>query len=114
LWILDEEGIQLRAVIHDRDKKFAAQADTVFKSEGVRVILTPLLAPRANAHAERTTGPDGALWFTEMGAGKIGRITVSGTFTEFSLPATASSPEGITAGPITRYSTGSAPVCTSF
>ena len=41
LWRLDEEHIQLRAVIHDRNKKFAAQADIVFKSEGARVILTP-------------------------------------------------------------------------
>jgi hypothetical protein len=32
------------------DKKFARRADNVFKSEGARVILTPLMAPRANAH----------------------------------------------------------------
>lgn len=56
LWRLDEEGIVLRAVIHDRNKKFAAQADTIFKSEGARVILTPLLAPKANAHVERWIG----------------------------------------------------------
>ncbi|MHB1207138.1 MAG: Vgb family protein, partial [Rhodospirillaceae bacterium] len=33
-----------------------------------------------------TTGPDGALWFTETDAGKIGRITTSGTLTEYTLP----------------------------
>ena len=43
-------------VIHDRDKKFAPNADNVFKSGGSRIILTPLLAPRANAHAERWIG----------------------------------------------------------
>jgi transposase InsO family protein len=39
-------------LIHDRDKKFAPQADRVFQSQGARVILTPLMAPTANAHAE--------------------------------------------------------------
>jgi putative transposase len=55
-WKLEEEGIKLSVVIHDRDKKFAPEADAVFKSEGARVILTPLMAPRANAHAERWIG----------------------------------------------------------
>ena len=34
-----------------------------------------------------TAGPDGNLWFTEFGVGKIGRITTGGTVTEF--PAAA-------------------------
>ena len=55
-WKLKDEGIELSVVIHDRDKKFAPKADTVFKSDGARVILTPLMAPRANAHAERWIG----------------------------------------------------------
>jgi streptogramin lyase len=33
-----------------------------------------------------TTGPDGALWFAEALGRKIGRITASGTITEFPLP----------------------------
>jgi hypothetical protein len=33
-----------------------------------------------------TVGPDGALWFTETGANKIGRITKHGLVTEFSIP----------------------------
>jgi len=43
-------------VIHDRDRKFAARADAVLESEGARVIVTPLLAPKANARAERWVG----------------------------------------------------------
>ncbi len=39
-----------------RDKKFSARADNVLRSAGVRVILTPLMAPRANAHVERWIG----------------------------------------------------------
>ncbi|GAC1458389.1 MAG: hypothetical protein PVSMB10_16080 [Pseudarthrobacter sp.] len=45
-----------------------------------------------------TAGPDGALWFTERDANKIGRITTFGTITEFVVRA-GSEPEHITAGP---------------
>jgi virginiamycin B lyase len=45
-----------------------------------------------------TTGPDGALWFTEMQGNKIGRITTAGAFTEYALPLPAG-PYEITAGP---------------
>src|SRR5713226_1852140 len=55
-WKLEEEGIELRVVLHDRDKKFASEADAVFKSEGTRVVLTPIRAPMANAHVERWIG----------------------------------------------------------
>lgn len=55
-WKLEEEGIELSVVIHDRDKKFAPKADAVFKAQGARVILTPIRAPMANAHAERWIG----------------------------------------------------------
>ena len=55
-WKLEDEGIKLRYVIHDRDKKFASKADTVFKSIGARIILTPLMAPLANSVAERWVG----------------------------------------------------------
>jgi len=41
-------------------------------------------------------GPDGNLWFTESNVGKIGRITPTGTFNEFS---TSSGTWHITAGP---------------
>ena len=45
-----------------------------------------------------TVGPDGALWFTEMGADKIGRITTSGVITEFSVPTPNAAPDVIVAG----------------
>ncbi|HTK06273.1 MAG TPA: Virginiamycin B lyase [Ktedonobacteraceae bacterium] len=45
-----------------------------------------------------TQGPDGALWFTEFYANRIGRITTKGIITEFPL-ASFRQPSGITAGP---------------
>jgi streptogramin lyase len=45
-----------------------------------------------------TEGPDGNLWFTEVSSPRIGRITTSGTWTEFALP-TPSPAVDITAGP---------------
>ena len=50
--------------------------------------------PRGIAH-----GPDGNLWFTEFGDNKIGRITTTGTVTEFPIPTAGGGPRGIVAGP---------------
>jgi putative transposase len=42
-----------RFLVHDHDSKFSACFDDVFRSEGIRVIRTPIRAPQANAYAER-------------------------------------------------------------
>ena len=58
----------------------------------------PLPDDYGNASAI-TAGPDGALWFTEYTANKIGRITAAGAITLFPVPTAGSSPLAITAGP---------------
>jgi transposase InsO family protein len=44
---------RMRFLIHDRDSKFTASFEEIFRSEGIRIIQTPIRAPQANAYAER-------------------------------------------------------------
>jgi streptogramin lyase len=46
------------------------------------------LVASPTAHARRmVTGPDGAIWFTEAGARRIGRLTSKGKLTEYKVPS---------------------------
>ncbi|MCA1696595.1 MAG: hypothetical protein LC749_18775 [Actinobacteria bacterium] len=53
---LGDRVASCRFLIRDRDTKFTDTFDTVFASEGIRILRTPVRAPRANAIAERWIG----------------------------------------------------------
>jgi len=52
-WQIQDGHVPARFLIHDRDTKFPAAFDTVFTSEDVTIVRTPVQAPNANACAER-------------------------------------------------------------
>jgi putative transposase len=59
-----------RFLIHDRDTKFSPAFDEICRTEGIRVIRTPIQAPNANAHAER--------WVRTLRADCLDRILILG------------------------------------
>ena len=62
--------------------------------------ITVFPVPTASSYPRGiVTGPDGALWFTEPGANKIGRITTTGVITEFLVGGIGTFYGWITVGP---------------
>ena len=63
-------GQRFRFLIHDRDTRFSRAFDEVFRTEGIRVVRTPVQAPNANAIAER--------WVRTLRSDCLDRILILG------------------------------------
>jgi len=73
---LDDRPTAIRFLIRDRDTKFVGPFDEVFRSEGAKVIPTPIRAPNANAYAERvieTVRSECLDWSLILGRGHLDR-----------------------------------------
>jgi hypothetical protein len=77
LLALEERGRRVRFVLRDRDAKFCRSFDDVFCAEGAEVLLTPVQAPKANAHAERwirTVRVECLDWLLIVGRGRLEQV----------------------------------------
>jgi putative transposase len=53
---LEDAGMSVKFVLHDRDASFTAAFDAVFRAAGARVVRSAVQAPRMNAIMERWVG----------------------------------------------------------
>ncbi len=77
LLVLGERGRRVRFLVHDRDAKFSRSFDDVFRADGADVLVTPVQAPNANAHAERwvrTVRAECLDWLLILGRGHLEQI----------------------------------------
>ena len=76
------------------------QADAIGYIRGGNSAVTVVRLPtHGAAPVGITVATDGAAWFTEIGAGQIGRVDRDGTVTEFPLPDRSGKPHAIAADP---------------
>ncbi len=67
----------VRVLIRDRDSKYSGPFDEVSRTEGVKVVKTPIRAPKANAFAERwvrTVRTECLDWMLALGRRHLERI----------------------------------------
>jgi putative transposase len=59
---LDLADHGVRFLIRDRDSKYSGSFDEAFRTAGIRIVQTPVRAPKANAIAERSSEPFASGW----------------------------------------------------
>jgi putative transposase len=77
LVVLAEQGHRVHFLVRDRDAKFCRGFDDLFGSEGGEVLVTPVQAPNANAHAERwirTVRAECLDWLLVVGRGHLEQV----------------------------------------
>jgi streptogramin lyase len=97
LWFTEQQGKIGRMTLTGKVSEFS------LPSHQYPAGPNPTKEPAGSAQGEPlaiTAGPDGNLWFTEIGhvGSSIGRITTSGKITEFPLPSADTFLSSITAG----------------
>jgi len=97
LWFTEQQGQIGRMTLTGKVSEFS------LPSHQYPAGPNPTKEPAGSAQGDPlaiTAGPDGNLWFTEIGhvGSSIGRISTSGTITEFLLPSANTFPSSITAG----------------
>jgi putative transposase len=69
----------MRFLIRDRDSKYSRPFDEVFGSEGLRIVKTPVRAPKANAIAEcfvRTVRTECLDWLLILNRRHLERVRI--------------------------------------
>jgi len=77
LLVLGERERRLRLVLHDRDTTFTRSFDDMFCAEDAEMLVTPVQAPNANAHAERwirTARAECLDWLLIVGRGHLEQV----------------------------------------
>jgi hypothetical protein len=84
----------LQFLIRDRDAKFTRAFDDVFRSQGTEMLITPVQAPNANAHAGRwirTVRAECLDWLLMVGRGTSSRCCGSMSSTTIPIAHTGRS-----------------------
>jgi putative transposase len=72
-----EQSGKVGYLIHDRDAKFCGPFDQILRSEAVKIVKTPVRAPRVNAFAERfvrTARAECLDWLLILGRAHLERV----------------------------------------